>query len=508
MSLTSGWLASMERAICFIIVVLPALGGETIRPRWPFPIGEIRSMIRAVMLVGSSACSSLSRSSGNSGVRSSNSGAGLGLLRVHAVDRVDPQQGRVLLVAVGRPAGAVDAVALAHAELAGLLHRDVDVVLGRQGALEAQEAVALVAQVEAAVDLDRLAVALLRRAALSLALPCGCGPSPALRLPGSASTLACRPPPSSAGRRSPWLSWPRPWRGRCPGSPPSSPWLVVPVPAAGRCRCRRCPPPRSPSVRLAAAGPAGPAGLLAAGPASAVRRSASTSGVVGSRRTRLRLPLGRRPRRRGRRRSPWPPVARGHGARAAWRPRPRRGRRVRAAVVLRTGQLRGSGRRARPSWPTPSVCRPAPRAIVGELCGPSLQRRAFEVACGHGHSLVFTRVEGPEAAERETPPHPGLRASRPVAGCPHPDPVGVRRCGAPRRNWQQGTAGVAGNQTEGEPPADGKTPALAAKRARGPGPGQGLRQGARRRRRRPRDPRGRAGRRSSAPTGRARPRPC
>ena len=30
---TSGLLASMEWAMCFITVVLPALGGETMRPR-------------------------------------------------------------------------------------------------------------------------------------------------------------------------------------------------------------------------------------------------------------------------------------------------------------------------------------------------------------------------------------------------------------------------------------------------------------------------------------------
>ena len=76
MSSTSGLLASIDRAICFMIVVLPALGGETMRPRWPLPMGEIRSMIRAVMLVGSSASSRFSRASGNSGVRSSNRGRG------------------------------------------------------------------------------------------------------------------------------------------------------------------------------------------------------------------------------------------------------------------------------------------------------------------------------------------------------------------------------------------------------------------------------------------------
>ena len=51
---TSGLLRSIDWAICFMIVVLPALGGDTIRPRWPLPIGAIRSMIRAVMSYGSS----------------------------------------------------------------------------------------------------------------------------------------------------------------------------------------------------------------------------------------------------------------------------------------------------------------------------------------------------------------------------------------------------------------------------------------------------------------------
>ncbi len=31
------------------MMVLPAFGGETTSPRWPRPIGETRSMIRAVM---------------------------------------------------------------------------------------------------------------------------------------------------------------------------------------------------------------------------------------------------------------------------------------------------------------------------------------------------------------------------------------------------------------------------------------------------------------------------
>ena len=149
---TSGSLISIDLAICFMIVVLPALGGETIRPRWPFPIGEIRSMIRAVMLLGSSFSSSDRRASGNSGVRSSKRARWLRPVGRVAVDGVDLQQRRVLLLAGRRTALALEPVASAEAELADLLDRDVHVVLGRQVAVEAEEAVALVAEVEQALD--------------------------------------------------------------------------------------------------------------------------------------------------------------------------------------------------------------------------------------------------------------------------------------------------------------------------------------------------------------------
>ena len=45
----SGLLVAIELAISLSTVVLPALGGETISPRWPLPIGAIRSTIRASM---------------------------------------------------------------------------------------------------------------------------------------------------------------------------------------------------------------------------------------------------------------------------------------------------------------------------------------------------------------------------------------------------------------------------------------------------------------------------
>ncbi len=52
--------------------VLPALGGETIRPRWPLPIGATRSMIRVVRFFCS--VSSRSRACGYNGVSLPNSG--------------------------------------------------------------------------------------------------------------------------------------------------------------------------------------------------------------------------------------------------------------------------------------------------------------------------------------------------------------------------------------------------------------------------------------------------
>ena len=72
-------------------------------------------------------------------------GAGLEL---DVVDGVDAQDRRVLLVAERGTGAAGDDVALAQAELAHLLDRHVAVVLRRQQAVDPEEAVAVVAQVE------------------------------------------------------------------------------------------------------------------------------------------------------------------------------------------------------------------------------------------------------------------------------------------------------------------------------------------------------------------------
>ena len=47
---TSGLFAQIEAAMSLRIVVLPAFGGDTMRPRWPLPIGATRSITRAVIV--------------------------------------------------------------------------------------------------------------------------------------------------------------------------------------------------------------------------------------------------------------------------------------------------------------------------------------------------------------------------------------------------------------------------------------------------------------------------
>ena len=67
---TITWVSGLELmmpfAICLRMVVLPAFGGETTMPRWPFPIGATMSMIRSATDTGP--FSSRNRSSGKSGV--------------------------------------------------------------------------------------------------------------------------------------------------------------------------------------------------------------------------------------------------------------------------------------------------------------------------------------------------------------------------------------------------------------------------------------------------------
>ena len=48
----SGLFGVIELAIDCRIIVLPALAGDTIRPRWPLPIGAAMSITRPIRLSG------------------------------------------------------------------------------------------------------------------------------------------------------------------------------------------------------------------------------------------------------------------------------------------------------------------------------------------------------------------------------------------------------------------------------------------------------------------------
>ena len=139
-----------------MIVVLPAFDGDTMIPRWPLPIGDTRSMIRAVMLPGSAGILEVEVLVGEQGREVLEARPPASLLGVGAVDRQHVEQCRVLLVATGRAARPGDVIALAQAVLAGELDRDVGVLATREVALHAEEAVSLVAHVDVARHLDRL----------------------------------------------------------------------------------------------------------------------------------------------------------------------------------------------------------------------------------------------------------------------------------------------------------------------------------------------------------------
>ena len=97
---------------------MPALGGETISPRWPLPIGLTRLIRRWLRFLGS--VSRLISSIGWMGVSASKMRPALGRLRVDAVDRLDAQQAPVLLAVLGLADDAAYTVAGAQAEAADL----------------------------------------------------------------------------------------------------------------------------------------------------------------------------------------------------------------------------------------------------------------------------------------------------------------------------------------------------------------------------------------------------
>ena len=122
----SGWFSLMALASFCIRIVLPALGGATIRPRWPLPIGESRSTTRIER--SPFFRSSLIRASGIARTQVVEGDPVLGLLRLLEVDLLHLEQGEVPLSLLGRPHLAHDGIAGAQVEPLDLAGRDVDVV--------------------------------------------------------------------------------------------------------------------------------------------------------------------------------------------------------------------------------------------------------------------------------------------------------------------------------------------------------------------------------------------
>ncbi len=155
---TSGLFAVIALAIACSTIVLPAFGGETMRPRWPLPIGATRSITRVVRTFGS--VSRRRRSCGYSGVslpKSARWRAGSALSPLTESSRTSALNlagglARVGLVALARlPDGAGDGVALAEPGLLDLAHRDVHVAVAGQVAGRPDERV-VVLDVEDAGD--------------------------------------------------------------------------------------------------------------------------------------------------------------------------------------------------------------------------------------------------------------------------------------------------------------------------------------------------------------------
>ena len=122
---------------------LAGRGGLTISPRWPKPIGTIRSTTR--MLTSSAVVSSTMRLSGCSGVRSSKKTFSDSRFGILIVDGLDSQQREVALVFLRRANLARHRGPGAQPEAANLARRDVNVVGAREvviiGAAKKAEAV-------------------------------------------------------------------------------------------------------------------------------------------------------------------------------------------------------------------------------------------------------------------------------------------------------------------------------------------------------------------------------
>ena len=156
----SGVFSVMPAAMCLRTVVLPALAGDRISPRCPLPMGLIRLIRRWVRFFWSVSMSNIS--SGKTGTSESKYGRRLatsGSTPLTVSTRSMPQY---FSWSFGGARLAGDAVAGAQAEAADLGGADVDVLRRRHDAVDAQEAEALVDDLEDALGHARLAVAVAR----------------------------------------------------------------------------------------------------------------------------------------------------------------------------------------------------------------------------------------------------------------------------------------------------------------------------------------------------------
>ena len=140
---TSGWFFATDCAMLCSSIVLPVRGGATIRPRWPLPIGAIRSITRPDSVVGRRLeDEALLRIERREVLEEQLVARLLGRFEV---DRFDLDQREVALPFLGRPDLPRDGVAGLQVELADLRRGDVDVVGARQvvvvGRAEEPEAV-------------------------------------------------------------------------------------------------------------------------------------------------------------------------------------------------------------------------------------------------------------------------------------------------------------------------------------------------------------------------------
>ena len=154
MRYTSGWFLAMALARFWSSTVLPVRGAATIRPRWPLPIGQSRSIDPGGQVVGVVLePEPLHRVERRQVVEEGLVARLLGRLEV---DRLDLEQGEVALGVLGRPHLAGDGVAGAQVEAPDLGRRDVDVVGARQVVVvgRAQEAEAVGQHLEHALGED------------------------------------------------------------------------------------------------------------------------------------------------------------------------------------------------------------------------------------------------------------------------------------------------------------------------------------------------------------------